>query len=60
MLRVYECFDENVFRQFRLISQKFVAKFLKTRSEDVAVAKFFDEPMLAELARQESELQQYF
>jgi len=29
-------------------------------SEDVAVAKFFDEPMLAELARQESELQQYF
>jgi len=38
---------------------------LKTRrrkglSEDVSIHKFFDDPMLVELARQEADLQQYF
>jgi len=47
---------------FPHLAREFMVKTRRRKgmSEDVAVAKFFDEPMLAELARQESELQQYF
>jgi len=44
------------------LAREFMVKTRRRKgmAEDVAVQKFFDEPMLQELARQDAELQQYF
>lgn len=44
------------------LAREFVLKMRRRKglSEDVSVHKFFDDPMLLELAKQDAELQQYF
>jgi len=44
------------------LAREFVLKMRRRKglSEDVSIHKFFDDPMLLELAKQDAELQQYF
>lgn len=44
------------------LAREFVVKTRRRKGlpEDVSIQKFFDEPMLAELGRQDAEIQQYF
>lgn len=44
------------------LAREFVLKMRRRKglSEDVSIHKFFDDPMLVELAKQDAELQQYF
>jgi U5 small nuclear ribonucleoprotein component len=44
------------------LAREFVVKTRRRKglSEDVTIQKFFDEPMLAELGRQDADIQQYF
>lgn len=44
------------------LAREFMVKTRRRKglSEDVSISKFFDDPMLMELARQDAELQKYF
>jgi len=44
------------------LAREFMLKMRRRKglSEDVSIHKFFDDPMLLELAKQDAELQQYF
>lgn len=43
-----------------MICQKVKTRRRKGMSEDVSIHKFFDDPMLLELARQDNDLNAYF